>query len=226
MIRAGNALDPEGSSDETDNEAWHFEASLGALVVPQLGFAIKVKEEDWDKLALNTYVENTGTHVIPFEIMFDLGDIFRTGNAEEQQAAKEKWAGYHYEVTYEILKKTPSGYEESPNADENIALKTDVISTGNSGTATQTYTLTEDEIKDNVENKTPICRTGQIDLNAEALAGLTGDDLAKLTNYKVKATLRVKDAGAEASASDIVSTTDFFIFTITRLKTDLADIVQ
>lgn len=234
LIRAAKPDDPEGSSDETDNDKWHYSTLLSALVVPQLGFAIKVEEENWDKLALNTYDESTGTHTIPFEILLDFNDIFKTGSADEQAAAKTKWAGFNYEVTYEILRKQQDGYEAIPNQDGNIVLQNFTTtadgalsdkSTGDLGTVSLVYTLTEDEIAGNIQNKKPITRKGEVSLNAQALAALSGDDLKKLTNYKVRATLRVTSAGV-TSTSEVVSTTDFFIFTVTRLKTDLSSTVQ
>ena len=44
-------------------------------------------------------------------------------------------------------------------------------------------------------------------------------DLTNLTNYKVEAVLTITEEGSQAEATE--KTTDFFVYTVTKLKYDL-----
>ena len=149
--------------------------------------------------------------------------------------ALERWAGFDYEVTYELWKKTENGenvtYERYTGND--IVIKVtdadgDKVST--SGAMIATYRFETDEIKegttvDDKQQEGLIIRDGQM---AIATADLVSASQDNLTNYKIIATMKIKDNSASGGEESInadseLATEDFFVFTVTKLKTDLSE---
>lgn len=87
------------------------------------------------------------------------------------------------------------------------------------------YRFTKDQIKktaDEVGARTPIVLTGKVIVNGQLLKQLgTREEFEKyLTNYRMKASLRIKDRSDALPGGD-ATTYDYFVYTVTRLKTDM-----
>lgn len=225
LIRSSDPKEPEATKDDTSDVNWHYEKTVNAIVVPSLGFAIRVPEEEQDKLAVNTYdCSKDGTQVIPFTVEFDFNDILKAVADSDKQKAIQKWAEYRYEVTFELFPKGEDGYTETEQgrySGEGMSITVNGAEVNNGGKVV--YPITQAQIKENTGNaKTPIKWEGnQVTLDLSKLTGWSGEDLKKLTNYKLKATLRVtsQTATGTVTEAEIVTTSDFFIYTVTKLRT-------
>ena len=225
LIRSSDPKEPEATKDDTSDENWHYEKTVNAVVVPSLGFAIRVPEEEQDKLAVNTYdCSRDGTQVIPFTVEFDFNDILKAVADSDKQKAIEKWAEYRYEVTFELFPKGEDGYAETEQGrytGEGMSITVNDAEVNNGRKVV--YPITQAQIKDNTGSaKMPIKWEGnQVTLDLSKLTGWSGEDLKKLTNYKLKATLRVtsQTATGTVTEAEIVTTSDFFIYTVTKLRT-------
>ena len=225
LIRSSDPKEPEATKDDTSDENWHYEKTVNAVVVPSLGFAIRVPEEKQNKLAVNTYdCSKDGTQEIPFTVEFDFNDILKAVADSDKKKAIEKWAGYRYEVTFELFPKGEDGYTETEQGrytGEGMSITVNDAEVNNGGKVA--YNISQAQIKDNTGNaKTPIKWEGnQVTLDLSKLTGWSGEDLKNLTNYKLKATLRVtsQTASGTVTEAEIVTTSDFFIYTVTKLRT-------
>ena len=225
LIRSSDPKELEATKDDTSDENWHYEKTVNAVVVPSLGFAIRVPEEKQNKLAVNTYdCSKDGTQEIPFTVEFDFNDILKAVADSDKQKAIEKWAGYRYEVTFELFPKDEDGYTETEQGrytGEGMSITVNGAEVNNGGKVA--YNISQAQIKDNTGNaKTPIKWEGnQVTLDLSKLTGWSGEDLKNLTNYKLKATLRVtsQTASGTVTEAEIVTTSDFFIYTVTKLRT-------
>ena len=208
-----------------------------------LGFAIMAK--DMNELAINTYPAANTEDTIQYQTLFDFSDILeRIAGAGEEQALT-KWAGFDYEVTYTMYKKTENGetvvYE--PYTGNDIVIKIPTADGGEevstNGVLKTVYNFTESEIKnvntDLNDQDGLIVKSGSM---AIATQNLIAADLLNLTNYKIVASLIIKDNmeddngapdsddGNDSGTSDTEDesiTKDFFVFTVTKLKTDLSE---
>lgn len=147
-------------------------------------------------------------------------------------------AGFDYEVTYELWKKTENGETVTykPYTGEDIVIKvTDAegnkVSTG--GSVIAKYQFSTDEIQNGtsvegaVQQAGLVIRDGSMEL---ATANLISASQENLTNYKIVATMKIVDSsqvdngeGENADADSELTTEDFFVFTVTKLKTDLSE---
>lgn len=225
LLRTANRDYPMGVGNQVD----YYTEEVEANAAQELGFALKADE--LDQLGINTYPAADETNIIDAHVMFDFGDILKIAGTDNSVVVS-KWSRLNYEVTYQIYKKTENGekviYEPytdanpNPTPDITITATEGVVSSeSGNGTLKAVYNLTEDQIA-NGNGETPVeglvtfpC---QIKLNT---ADLT-EDLGNLTNYKIVATLTIKEPGDSGTGNDSVKTTsDFFIYTVTKLKLDL-----
>ena len=258
LLRSDDAAHPSGYEDALDI----YEHLLGASVIPKLGFAVTVDEEDWKKLGVNLYNydsefapalldENGSTqiHEIPFKVQIDFRNILKQISGDD---ITEKWSAYDYYVTYQVFGKQADGTYpmiiftdgtspktmriaakggKDQDGNENVfagdtAVPDGTYTVSSGGELRIRYALTKEEIKANedkpLQKGKPIEREGKVVLNMDQLKGLTSkEDFEKyLTNYMMKATLRITDGAYDASAvADDVS--DFFVYTVTKLKADM-----
>ena len=250
LLRTDDPDYPAGYEDALGE----YRRQLGADVVPDIGFAVRVDEEDWEKLGINTYEGLDDVHEIPFKAMLDFREILRYASGD---TIVEQWADKDYHIAFEILSKSNAAqmtYGETPfagsltdangNPTETMKISMDggdstwkwdsnsfvSVTDGNSaessnGRLDMKYRFTKDQIKktaDEVGARTPIVLTGKVIVNGQLLKQLgTKEEFEKyLTNYRMKASLRIKDRSDALPGGD-VTTYDYFVYTVTRLKTDM-----
>ena len=233
LLRTANKDYPMGNGNKLDS----YSENVDANASQQLGFAIKAK--DLNQLGINTYPQASEKDSIDYSVMFDFSDLLKQSTGVGLEALISKWAGYDYTVTYEIYQKTGTGDNVTyvrytgndivltvndgvtKQADGTYVANTDPVSSVN-GTMTVLYHFTEDQLSaDNgyisFDNNAVTISTAK--LIGESTEASTGD-LSYLTNYKIKATLVITASETE-SAPTTTDTSDFFIYTVTKLKTDL-----
>ena len=233
LLRTANRNYPMGNGNKLDS----YSENVDANASQQLGFAVKA--QDLNQLGINTYPKASETNVIDYSVMFDFSDLLKQSTGVGLEALISKWAGYDYTVTYEIYQKTGTGDNVTyvrytgndivltvndgvtKQADGTYVANTDPVSSVN-GTMTVLYHFTEDQLSaDNgyisFDNNAVTISTAK--LIGESTEASTGD-LSYLTNYKIKATLVITASETE-SAPTTTDTSDFFIYTVTKLKTDL-----
>lgn len=228
LLRTANRNYPMGNGNKLDS----YSEEVDANASQQLGFAVKA--QDLNQLAINTYPEAAETNTINYSIMFDFSDLLKQSTGIGLDALKNKWAGYDYTVTYEVYKKTDNGTYERYQGDD-IVLYGDMTKDANgnydvstattkssAGAMTVQYNFTADQLGTNdgyisLDGNAVIISTAK--LIGESTEASTGD-LTNLTNYKIKATLVITASETE-SAPTTTDTSDFFIYTVTKLKTDL-----
>ena len=83
------------------------------------------------------------------------------------------------------------------------------------------YRFSKDQLEKTKKGK-PITLTGTLQVNGESLRELnTREDFEKyLTNYRMNASLQITEA-SDSLPTGNVDTYDYFVYTITRLKTDM-----
>ncbi len=218
LLRTSNKDYPMGNDNKLDD----YTEELEANAAQQMGFAIRA--QDLYELAINTYPEVSEQNTIHYNVMFDFSDILKQTTGAGTNALVQKWAGFDYTVTYQIYEKTVSGdtvtYE--PYTEDEIVLTAtgavnadneSVSVTSSNGAATALYRFTEAELS---KNEGLMTFPGTIAISTKSLIA---DDLTKLTNYKVQATLTITERGTTTQPAE--QTIDFFIYTITKLKTDI-----
>ena len=219
LLRTANRDYPMGTGNQVD----YYTGEVEANAAQELGFALKADE--LEQLGINTYPAADETNIIDAHVMFDFSDILKSAGVENTVAVL-KWSQFDYEVTYQIYKKTENGenvtYEPYTGSDITILATEGVVSSESGGGTLKTvYNITQKQIADG-NGDAPIeglvtfpC---QIKLNTAELT----EDLSNLTNYKVMATLMIKEPGdSEDGNESVKTTTDFFIYTVTKLKLDL-----
>lgn len=217
LLRTSNKDYPMSSDSKLDD----YHEDVEASATQELGFSLRAYE--LYQLAINTYPKPSEQDTIDYNLMFDFSDILKQTSGAGTDALVEKWAGFDYTVSYQIYKKTENGetvtYE--PYTGEDIVLMATqavnsagekVTVTSTNGQVTALYRFTAEELE---ENEGLMILPGEITIATQSLA----EDLKALTNYKVQATLNVTERGTNNESAE--QTVDFFIYTITRLKTDI-----
>lgn len=247
LLRTDDPDYPSGYEDALGT----YRKSLGANIVPDIGFAVRVEEKDWEKLGINTYESLDQTYEIPFKVLLDFEDILRYASGDE---LVQQWADKDYCITYDLFGKAKdSTYGTSPFVDgpmfqdpagntigETMKIMMDggsniwkwdgnaytEVAEGNTaesemGKLVMKYRFTKEQLEDTVKG-TPITLTGKVLVNGTALRQLSSkEDFEKyLTNYRMNASLRITEA-TDALPTGNVDTYDYFVYTITRLKTDM-----
>ncbi len=218
LLRTGNRDYPMGNGNKVDE----YQESINASAMQELGFALRA--DSLEELAINTYPEPAEADEISGHVMLDFSEIVKAaGTGAGKNLVLEKWSGFDYEVTYQIYRKTENGDTvtyEAYTGDAIVISAADDTGLEQSGTGNLqvVYHVTADEIEQG-NGEEPVegvlsfpCVITQ---NTEALT----KDADNLTNYMLEATLSIKENGVSGEASE--KTTDFFIYTVTKLKTDL-----
>lgn len=217
LLRTANRDYPMGNGNEVDN----YSETINANAMQELGFALRA--DNLESLAINTYPVPTEQNEIPGHIMFDFSENLKlAGNGAGRDLVLEKWSGLDYEVTYQLYKKTANGYVAytGENLPIQISAKdqTGIEKASKTGSLTVTYNFTSGQIgsgngEDAVEGVLSFpC------LITQDTAELVGET-DSLTNYRLEATLSIKEKGVTGEVAE--KTTDFFVYTVTKLKFDL-----
>ena len=217
LLRTANSQYPMGSGNMLDS----YNTEISAQASNNLGFAIQAT--DLNQLAINTYPAAETTNTIDYQTMFDFSDILEKISGDGKDQALEKWAGYEYEVTYTLyqkqVQKQTSESGETTNVISYVKYTGDEIkiSVADEEASTTPYTyaykFSEDEIEDGL-----IVKEGTMTISTADLV----EEQANLTNYKIIATLKIRES-ENASSDEEAATEDFFVFTVTKLKTDLSE---
>ena len=210
-----------------------------------------MEEKDWEKLGINTYESLDQTYEIPFKVLLDFEDILRYASGDElvQQWADKDYCitydlfGKAKDSTYgtspfvdgpmfqdpagntigETMKIMMDGGSNIWKWDGNAYTKVAEGNTAESetGELAMKYRFTKEQLENTVKG-TPITLTGKVLVNGTALRQLSSkEDFEKyLTNYRMNAALRITEE-TDALPTGNVDTYDYFVYTITRLKTDM-----
>ncbi|MDD3368590.1 MAG: hypothetical protein PHP50_06820 [Lachnospiraceae bacterium] len=207
LLRSSNKDYPMGSNNRLDT----YNSEIDANPSHELGFAVVA--DDYLDLGINTYNHQADnpdqTDNIPFTVKFDFQDIL--DKVTDKNAATDKWSAYEYKVSYSFTKKQKSGnavdYTGYTGNDLSLYFnETDNTQavTGTSEGYSVAYTITKDEIRNGTADRKMLLRVNPENMD--------------LSNYKLTATLTVSEPDSVAGTS---TTDDFFVFTVTKLKTDL-----
>ncbi len=242
LLRTDDPDYPSGYEDAL-GQYWKY---LDATVVPDIGFAVQVAEADWEKLGINTYESLDQIYEIPFTVKLDFREILRYASGEE---LLKQWAAKDYCITFDIFNKakdktyatTPfrdsksftdpvetmqirmAGGENTWMWDGSAYAAVDAGSYADSkqGELTMKYRFSKADLE-KTKNGKPITLTGTLRVNGKSLRELkTQEDFEKyLTNYRMNASLKITEA-SDSLPTGNVDTYDYFVYTITRLKTDM-----
>lgn len=246
LLRTDDPDYPSGYEDALGK----YRKVLDATVVPDIGFAVQVAEADWEKLGINTYESLDQIYEIPFTVQMDFREILRYASGEEllkQWAAKDYCITFDIfnkakDKTYgttpfqdsksftdqdgkpvETMQIHMAGGENTWMWDGSAYAAVDAGSYADSrqGELTMKYRFSKDELE-KTKNGDPITLTGTLRVNGKSLRKLkTKEDFEKyLTNYRMNASLKITEA-SDSLPTGNVDTYDYFVYTITRLKTDM-----
>ena len=211
LLRTPNKDYPMGNGNKLDDYYETVDASAGQ----QLGFAVRAK--DLKQLAINTYPEVQDENMIDYNVMFDFSKLLAQTTGTGLTAVLNKWSGYDYIVTYQLYQKAENAslvvYEKYTGNDIVLKASNGVSDTeSTNGRMQVVYRFTKEQLQ---ESDGLLTFPGSVTIDTDTLI----EDLTKNTNYKVEAKLVIMESGAGAQPG--LDTTDFFIYTVTRLKTDL-----
>ena len=246
LLRTDDPDYPSGYEDALGK----YRKVLDATVVPDIGFAVQVAEADWEKLGINTYESLDQIYEIPFTVQMDFREILRYASGEEllnQWAAKDycitfdifnKAKDKTYGTTPFQDSKPFTDQDGNPvetmqirmaggantwmwNGSAYAAVDAGSYADSRQGELTMKYRFSKDELE-KTKNGDPITLTGTLRVNGKALRELkTKEDFEKyLTNYRMNASLKITEA-SDSLPTGNVDTYDYFVYTITRLKTDM-----
>ena len=246
LLRTDDPDYPSGYEDALGK----YRKDLDATVVPDIGFAVQVAEADWEKLGINTYESLDQIYEIPFTVQMDFREILRYASGEEllkQWAAKDYCMTFDIfnkakDKTYgttpfqdsksftdpdgkpvETMQIRMAGGENTWMWDGSAYAAVDAGSYADSrqGELTMKYRFSKDQLE-KTKNGDPITLTGTLRVNGKSLKELkTQEDFEKyLTNYRMNASLKITEA-SDSLPTGNVDTYDYFVYTITRLKTDM-----
>ena len=246
LLRTDDPDYPSGYEDALGK----YRKVLDATVVPDIGFAVQVAEADWEKLGINTYESLDQIYEIPFTVQMDFREILRYASGEEllnQWAAKDYCMTFEIfnkakDKTYGTtpFQDSKSFTDQDGNLVETMQIRmaggantwmwngsayaaVDAGSYADSkqGELTMKYRFSKDQLEKTKKGK-PITLTGTLQVNGESLRELnTREDFEKyLTNYRMNASLQITEA-SDSLPTGNVDTYDYFVYTITRLKTDM-----
>lgn len=224
LLRTGNRDYPMGNGNGVDS----YSEAVDANAMQELGFVLRA--DDTERLAINTYPQPAEQNIIPGHVMFDFSENLElAGDGVGKDLVLEKWASLDYEVTYQLYKKTAAGYVPYTGTELPVQIsapdQTGLEKSSKTGSLTVTYNFTEDQIK-NGNNDTTVegvlslpCKIIQNTADLIHPPGAEKEDTDALTNYRLEATLKIKEQGVTEEVSE--KTTDFFVYTVTKLKFDL-----
>ena len=246
LLRTDDPDYPSGYEDAL-GQYWKY---LDATVVPDIGFAVQVAEADWEKLGINTYESLDPIYKIPFTVKLDFREILRYASGEEllnQWAAKDYCITFDIfnkakDKTYattpfrdsksftdpdgkpvETMQIHMAGGENTWiwNGSAYAAVDAGSYADSKQGELTMKYRFSKEQLKE-TKNGKPITLTGTLLVDGRVLRQLsTQAEFEKyLTNYRMNASLQITEA-SDSLPTGNVDTYDYFVYTITRLKTDM-----
>ena len=246
LLRTDDPGYPSGYEDALGK----YRKVLDATVVPDIGFAVQVAEADWEKLGINTYESLDQIYEIPFTVKLDFREILRYASGEEllnQWAAKDYCMTFDIfnkakDKTYattpfrdsksftdpdgkpvETMQIRMAGGENTWMWDGSAYAAVDAGSYADSkqGQLTMKYRFSKADME-KTKNGKPITLTGTLRVDGRVLRQLsTQAEFEKyLTNYRMNASLQITEA-SDSLPTGNVDTYDYFVYTITRLKTDM-----
>lgn len=246
LLRTDDPDYPSGYEDALGK----YRKVLDATVVPDIGFAVQVAEADWEKLGINTYESLDQIYEIPFTVQMDFREILRYASGEEllnQWAAKDYCMTF--EIFNKAKDKTygATPFQDSkPFTDQDgnpvetmqirmaggantwmwngsayAAVDAGSYADSRQGELTMKYRFSKDQLEKTKKGK-PITLTGTLLVDGSVLRQLsTQAEFEKyLTNYRMNASLQITEA-SDSLPTGNVDTYDYFVYTITRLKTDM-----
>lgn len=246
LLRTDDPDYPSGYEDALGK----YRKVLDATVVPDIGFAVQVAEADWEKLGINTYESLDQIYEIPFTVQMDFREILRYASGEEllnQWAAKDYCMTF--EIFNKAKDKTygTTPFQDSkPFTDQDgnpvetmrirmaggantwmwngsayAAVDAGSYADSDKGKLIMKYRFSKDQLKATKKGK-PITLTGTLQVDGRVLRQLsTQAEFEKyLTNYRMNASLKITEA-SDSLPTGNVDTYDYFVYTITRLKTDM-----
>ena len=230
----------EEIAENTDYDRYtEYEKEAWGQSDKDMGTAVSV--DDLMELGINVYQNASQKEVINFKNRFDFTNVINSKNADKAKVDRDKAAESAYMVTYRLQKKNMSGVYETISWDASpFKLYDKIIVDGNiTNQELQHITIDDNDVcveykkftsgeiltgTDNIKYVT------QWDLQLEADIPLLSEDKTLWTNYKVVATYLPYDDGVDSNELDIKAPpttdatavlTDFYIFTVAKLKTDL-----
>ena len=246
LLRTDDPDYPSGYEDALGK----YRKVLDATVVPDIGFAVQVAEADWEKLGINTYESLDQIYEIPFTVKLDFREILRYASGEEllnQWAAKDYCMTFDIfnkakDKTYGTTPFQDSKSFTDPNGKPVETMQIRMAGGANTwmwngsayaavdagsyadskqGELTMKYRFSKDELE-KMKNGKPITLTGTLLVDGGVLRQLsTQAEFEKyLTNYRMNASLQITEA-SDSLPTGNVDTYDYFVYTITRLKTDM-----
>ena len=246
LLRTDDPDYPSGYEDALGK----YRKVLDATVVPNIGFAVQVAEADWEKLGINTYESLDQIYEIPFTVQMDFREILRYASGEEllnQWAAKDYCMTF--EIFNKAKDKTygTTPFQDSkPFTDQDgnpvetmqirmaggantwmwngsayAAVDAGSYAYSKQGKLTMKYRFSKDQLE-KTKKGDPITLTGTLLVDGRVLRQLsTQAEFEKyLTNYRMNASLQITEA-SDSLPTGNVDTYDYFVYTITRLKTDM-----
>lgn len=222
LLRASDKDYPMSNGNIYDS----YFKSVTANVTHQLGFAVKTT--DLTQLAINTYPTAEQSDIIDYKVMFDFSQILKQATPEAKQNMLDLWTSYDYKVTYQVWKKVKDGdtvsYQRYEGTDIKLSAVEGAEDGDENGAVEGTHTLEVKYRFDSDEEKRILDEEGYLEFPCRvtvATDSLTDspEELTNLTNYKIVATLEITEENSETQPTE--GTTDFFVYTITRLKFDL-----
>ena len=246
LLRTDDPDYPSGYEDALGK----YRKVLDATVVPDIGFAVQVAEADWEKLGINIYESLDQIYEIPFTVQMDFREILRYASGEEllnQWAAKDycmtfdifnKAKDKTYGTTPFRDSKSFTDQDGNPvetmqirmaggantwmwNGSAYAAVDAGSYADSRQGKLTMKYRFSKDQLE-KTKNGKPITLTGTLLVDGRVLRQLsTQAEFEKyLTNYRMNASLKITEA-SDSLPTGNVDTYDYFVYTITRLKTDM-----
>jgi len=216
---------------ETNAKQDEYEVNLNAVPAKQFGFGLRA--DSLEDLGINTYPTPATTDTIPCHVLFDFSTILNslTLNSDKNTIIN-RWSGYEYEVTYQVYQKTLNEEEVEyvPYTGSNIVISAigwdGLIRESTAGKLTVTYEFSKEQIADGYNmdgdsNVTEGLITFPCTINQNTQKLVTEEQIAgadaqyNLTNYKVLATLVIKEPGVSGAVAE--ETEDFLIYTVTKL---------
>ena len=211
----------------------------------QTDLAVAIKADDLISLGINTYMETIHNYEIPCTSMIDFGSVIEFDLEDGEEVVNKqltKWCDKtQYQITYRLYKRvnTVDGKEYVPISDERISLwkKDDSAEGGYSAFETTTDSNGWTIYRENRIFSQEEVRRGTGETGGEGL--ITNNLLLKvdtenitdseLSNYKLEMSIIAYDRLYDADGNEIALNPtgteavlqDFFIFTISKLKTDM-----
>lgn len=244
MIELLRTDDPEYpmSGDKPDFYADDITAHI------ETDLAVAIKADDLITLGINTYMEETHNYEIPCTAMIDFGSVIEfdledvdNGNEVVNKQLKKWCDETEYQVTYRLYKKveTADGKTYVPVSDERISLwkADDLAESGYSP-----FETTTDENGQIIYQEYKTFDQDDVRTGTDGAKGLMTDKLllkvdtedipdSDLSNYKLEMSVIAFDRGTTTDGDgnqvplrptgNEAVLQDFFIFTISKLKTDM-----